>query len=359
MAAPSGVWAVTTLALMGASFIGGIVLTPHLSTRESAAPTPRLGIDAPTRGELTSASPVNLKDGSRYQHFRLDLAGEGIVSVSLDAPFAGTLTVIDDVQKLQAQASSEPGADAGATVAFRALADGSYTLVVSGHDHRAYGPFTLSAQQVALDQDAPLTVPGEVRGWLQGRTATHALEVAETARYSLALSSDSFDTLLELDGNGISRSDDDGGGGTNSLIDTVLAPGSYTLRVQAFGGDEANGLYTLSASSQPAPDLTQMTNDGPLVLDEAVTGWLEAGTPNTYTLEVVSAGEYTLDLRSDDFDTVLEIEGRGLSLEDDDGGDGTNSSLSQRLAAGSYEVRVRSFGNDSPGTYTLTARRNR
>ena len=102
-----------------------------------------------------------------------------------------------------------------------------------------------------------------------------------------------------------------------------------------------------------------MTNDGPLALDETVTGWLETGTPNTYTLEVVSAGEYTLDLRSDEFDTVLEIDGRGLSLEDDDGGDGTNSRLSQRLAAGSYEVRVRSFGNDSTGSYTLTARRNR
>ena len=198
-----------------------------------------------------------------------------------------------------------------------------------------------------------------MRGWLQGRAATHALEVAETARYSLALSSDDFDALLELTGNGVSRSDDDGGGGTNSLIDTVLAPGSYTLRVQAYGGDEATGLYTLEASSQPAPDLSQMTNDSPLALDETVTGWLETGTPNTYTLEVVSAGEYTLDLRSDEFDTVLEIDGRGLSLEDDDGGDGTNSRLSQRLAAGSYEVRVRSFGNDSTGSYTLTARRNR
>lgn len=109
----------------------------------------------------------------------------------------------------------------------------------------------------------------------------------------------------------------------------------------------------------PAPDLSQMTNDGPLSLDEAVTGWLEAGASNTYTLEVVSAGEYTLDLRSDDLDTVLEIEGRGLSLEDDDGGDGTNSRLSQGLAAGSYEVRVRSFGNDGAGTYTLNTRRER
>ncbi|TXK64324.1 hypothetical protein [Alkalisalibacterium limincola] len=359
MASRRGVWAVTTLALMGGSFIAGVVLTPHLGTRDSAAPTPRVAIGDSVRGELRAGSPINLKDGSRYQHFRLDLGAPEILLLELEAPFAGSITVLDENNGLLAHEAPDAGVGSRPQVGFRAPAEGSYTVVVSGQDHRGFGPFTLSAQQVDLQQPDALVDAGELRGWHEGSATTHALEVTERARYAIALASDSFDTVLEVTGNGVSREDDDGGDGSNSLVETILEPGTYTLRVSAFGGESASGLYTLAVTSQPAPDMTGMVNQGPLPLDRMLTGWLEPRAPNTYTLQVDTRGPYTFDLRSDDFDTVIEIEGQELLLEDDDGGEGTNSRLQADLPAGRYEVRVRAFGSEGPGTYTLVVRQGR
>jgi len=359
MANRRGLWAVTTLALAGAAFIAGVVATPHLGMRDSAAPTPRVAVGDSVRGELRATSPINLKDGSRYQHFRLDLAEPAILQFELDAPFAGSVTVLDEGNALLAHAALDTDAATRTPVGFRAPSAGSYTVVVSGQDHRAFGPFSLSSRQLDLAQHEVLRDAGEVRGWHEGATTTHTLEVTERARHAIALSSESFDTVLEITGNGVSRQDDDGGEGTNSLIETLLSPGTYTLSVKAFGGERASGLYTLAVSTQPAPDMTDMVNEGPLALDRAITGWLDSGAPNTYTLQVDSRGHYTFDLGSDDFDTVIELEGQGLAMEDDDGADGTNSRLQAELPAGRYEVRVRAFGSEGTGAYTLSARRGR
>jgi hypothetical protein len=249
MASSRGVWAVTTVALMGASFIGGVLLTPHLGTRDSAGtPVPRLAVGDSLRGELSSASPINLKDGSRYQGFKLDVAEPGVVMFNLDAPFTGSLTILDENQAMLGLPSMLEGRSTQA--GFRVPAQGSYSLIVSGEDHRAFGPFTVSAHQVDIESQDTISGHGELTAWLDGAAATHTLEVSEQARYAIALSSDSFDTVLEITGSGVSRQDDDGGDGTNSLIDTILAPGTYTLRVTAFGSDDASGLYTLSVSSR-------------------------------------------------------------------------------------------------------------
>lgn len=360
MASSRGVWAVTTVALMGASFIGGVLLTPHLATRDSAGtPVPRLAVGDSIRGELSSTSPLNLKDGSRYQHLTVEAAGPGIVLLTLDSPFSGGLTVLDADNALLARTPGAEESGAATQIGFRAPAQGTYTLIVSGEDHRAFGPFTVSAQPVDLESTGGLSGTGELRGWLDGATATHTLEVGEAALYTIALSSDSFDTTLAIQGNGVSREDDDGGDGTNSRIETMLSPGTYTLRVRAFGGEGGNGLYHLEVSSRPAPDMGDMVNEGPIALDQTVTGWLAPGAPNTYTLQVDSAGTHTLEVRSDDFDTVIELEGQGLALEDDDGAGGTDSRLQAELPAGTYQVSVRAFGSDGTGTYSLSVRRGR
>ncbi len=65
-----------------------------------------------------------------------------------------------------------------------------------------------------------------------------------------------------------------------------------------------------------------------------------------------------IDMRSDDFDTYLELhDPRGAVVaEDDDGGEDTDSFLAARLAAsGRYRVVARSFGdNERTGAYDLT-----
>lgn len=360
MAGRSGVWAGTTVVLVIAAFVGGILVTPHLDRWNGAGAglgTPRLEAGERLRGELTSGSPVNLKDGSRLERFRVDTDADSVLLVDLDAPFQGSLSVLDGDEALVARSAETYGMGTGAQVGFRTRAGGSYTLVVSGTDHRAFGPFSLIAQRVEVDADTPIAGSGRVRGWFDGAETTHVLEVGEAALYTIDLSSDAFDTVLEVEGERFSRRDDDGGDGTNSRVEALLQPGTYTLRVQAFGGGDSHGVYTLAVSSRPAPDRGQVVNEGPLSLGEAVVGWLEAGSPNRYTFQVESAGSYIIDVGSDDFDTVVALEGRGVSLEDDDGGAGTDSRLQADLPVGTYTVEVRAFGSMGSGEYTVSVRR--
>jgi plastocyanin len=90
---------------------------------------------------------------------------------------------------------------------------------------------------------------------------------------------------------------------------------------------------------------------------DTVTGSVEAGTVD-YKL-VLNAGEIVqIDLTSDDFDAYLivsDADGNSV-VENDDGGEGRNASLTlNTLAEGRYTITVRAFGGDATGDFTLTA----
>ncbi|MBD2104060.1 PPC domain-containing protein [Leptolyngbya sp. FACHB-261] len=70
-------------------------------------------------------------------------------------------------------------------------------------------------------------------------------------RVEIDLSSDDFDTLVTVlnpDGTFLAENDDGPGGGTNSLLFARLdKAGTYTIRVQAFGG-AGGGPFTLKVT---------------------------------------------------------------------------------------------------------------
>lgn len=351
MASRGGIWGVTTLVLVAVAFGGGVYLAPHLKPGGLAK---RIEAGEPFNGELSSRSAVNLKDGSRYEYARVAMPESGVVVFELDAPFTGSISVLGEDNALLAESHGEPGSSGpGTRVAYRSSSAETVSLVVSGSDSRAFGPFTVNAERIDLGTPQTLDGVGEATGWFDGRESIHSLEVGEEALYIIDVGSDSFDTTLELTGNRVSLRDDDGGDGTNSRIEALLPPGTYQLRVQAFGGDGSAGLYSLAVTSRPPPDMTGMTNEGELEPGEPVNGWLQGTAPNQYSFTVALPGRFEFDLRSDEFDTVLEVEGVSLALEDDDGGDGSNSRLEAELPAGRYQVRVRGFGSEDSGRYTL------
>lgn len=106
----------------------------------------------------------------------------------------------------------------------------------------------------------------------------------------------------------------------------------------------------------------------PLSLDGAVQGELtresERVTTNdyfldSYTVSGTAGDRIAIAMRSDDFDTLIEI---GQMYEDefqqmftdDDGGDGLNSRLVFTFPeSGTFTVRARTFGADATGNYTI------
>jgi len=74
---------------------------------------------------------------------------------------------------------------------------------------------------------------------------------------------------------------------------------------------------------------------------------------------VDTAGLYTIDLRSDVFDTLLTLEGEGQDAENDDGGEGTDSRISLLLQPGRYTLNVSSLVDEDSGAFTLDVQRSK
>ncbi|WP_234278205.1 hypothetical protein [Billgrantia desiderata] len=100
--------------------------------------------------------------------------------------------------------------------------------------------------------------------------------------------------------------------------------------------------------------LDELASEGQLESGRALQAWLEPGARNVYEIVIEEAGQYRLDLLSDDFDAYLELEGEGLFLSDDDGGEGMNSRIVTHLEAGTYRATARSYGNSESGSFTLS-----
>lgn len=305
-----------------------------------------LALDGEVAGEITSSSGINYSDGSRYQRFTLPLTEGQAVSLTLEGALPGTLAVFDGDQ-LIAQGEG-PG------LAFRAKSAGDYLVAVSGRGAEAFGPFRLGAKTIAAYDGKPLAGEGEVIDWLTGSAQDYTLQVERPGLYTITLASSAFDPVLRVRGPNVEAENDDSGGGTDSMLRLFLEPGTYTLNAAALE-DAGRGDFNLAVRYAPLPG-GMVTRDGTaLVSGQVAVARVEGGSGRRFVLDVPNAAQVTFEARSDEFDTVLHVDGPGGTFEDDDGGSGTNSRLSTQLAAGRYEVRVESLGGGS-GMFEVEAR---
>lgn len=126
--------------------------------------------------------------------------------------------------------------------------------------------------------------------------------------------------------------------------------GVYQVAVNADGAG-AFGPFRLRAEVLKPYDGKPISNAGSisdLLLDAS----------QEYTLQVDTAGLYTLNLGSDEFDTVLALKGNDQDVENDDGGDGTNSRINVPLQPGRYTLEVRGLGDEDSGAFTLDVQRS-
>ncbi|WP_313420781.1 ABC transporter substrate-binding protein [Stenotrophomonas sp.] len=127
--------------------------------------------------------------------------------------------------------------------------------------------------------------------------------------------------------------------------------GSYQVAVNASGPD-TYGPFRLRAEQLKPYDGKPIINTGHIAD-------LLLETSQTYTLQVDSAGLYTIDLRSDVFDTLLALEGEGQDAENDDGGEGSDSRISLLLQPGRYTLSVSALDDEDSGAFTLDVQRSK
>ena len=237
-----------------------------------------------------------------------------------------------------------------------------------------------AAPVVAQQVLPPIRVGQTVNGTLvqsdpkpaeRGRFKAYRFQAAAGRPYLITLRSDDFDAYLRVVRNvgGITdmvKENDDSGGGTDSRVRFQTATaGTYLLVAQALGEDET-GSFTLQVTEAPRPTTTAPRAIG---VGQPLTGRLaetdavleeDDSYYDTYTLQGRAGQRLQIEMRSDSFDTYLNL-GRMQSGEfvskstDDDGmGDGTHSRMRVTLDdAGEYVLRANSVGAGGVGPYTL------
>ncbi|MCE8010058.1 MAG: hypothetical protein ABN479_09510 [Billgrantia sp.] len=236
------------------------------------------------------------------------------------------------------------------------LEPGEYRLTARSAYGQDSGLYTLELAPHELASDETLRNSGELAideplfGWFSGNGLEYQLTLEAPAMVTLDMLSADFDAFLELHGDGVFASDDDGGEGLNARLIRSLEAGEYTVLARSHSG-QGSGLFELRAA---AIALDELASEGQLESGRALQAWLEPGARNVYEIVIEEAGDYRLDLHSDDFDAYLELEGEGLFLSDDDGGDGMNSRIATHLEAGTYRATARAYGNSESGSFTLS-----
>lgn len=221
--------------------------------------------------------------------------------------------------------------------------DGVYTLSVEPHELPGDGE---------LRNDGSLTADESLNGWYSGQALNYQVEIEEAGMYEIEMSASDIDSYLVLEGpNGYYREDDDSAGELNASIADFLAPGVYELTARTAYG-ESSGMFTLSMKPHDMPDV-ELRNEGAIMPGEPLNGWY-SGEPLNYQLEVTESSLVTLEMRSADFDTFIEISGQGVAASDDDGAGGTDSRLQEPLLPGTYTVSARGFSATGSGLFELS-----
>ena len=326
------------------------------AAQDAAATSIRVG--TPVRGEITTAHRINYSDGSRSLVYAIDLEAGQAVRFETSGALCARLTVLHEGETVAGPSTPacEGGDGTGSQLSMMAVDPGRYEVAVSGAGHRAFGPFRLEAKALQVHRgDAPLQVGSDIVDFLRGDERVYRLDIRQSGYYVIDMRSGELDSMLELQGNGVSISDDDGGDGLDARIRVPLDTGAYTLRAKSLGSTP--GMFQLSVGTGALPPGVRLQNSGALPPDGSTLHGVLGGTPREYQLRVTRPSRVTIDLGSDDFDTVLELRGNGVSLENDDGGDGTNSRLSTALQPGTYRVIARGLQENASGLFTLSAQR--
>jgi len=308
------------------------------------------------RGELTSYSPVNQNDGTRYYTHVLCEGDAGSVALyRFNGPFKSRLSILNEDSDLLG--SSSRNTDNGLMLV--QLPDNAcLTLVVTGITDSAYGPYRLEpVETLALDTDDPLTLDANYLAELDPSQAhrfelpiPHDLELDLTL-FDTSRSFTAFIWDAERD-----LADAIACEGSELQLHAYLAAGDYQLvllpnerpnamRARSdcadFTSNPGAGFY-LRSQTTALPE--GVRTGGELAENEIINGLLTQGSHDEYHFSLHKPSTVQVDLRSSNFDAYLRLTGADVDLRDDDSGHGNDASINTVLPAGDYQLVARDFG---------------
>ncbi|GAB5492306.1 MAG: hypothetical protein Phog2KO_25210 [Phototrophicaceae bacterium] len=185
--------------------------------------------------EITCDSSVEGELDGDTANYQISVEEGQLLYVSLESEDFDTLLEVYEDDEL---VFSDDDGGEGLNSLLAITEAGDYELVVTSFSGGAEGEFELNISCAGSCE--------AVEGELDGDTAEFDFDVEEDATILALLTSDDFDTLVNLfvDGDEVA-SDDDSAGSLNSLlVYEVEDAGEYTLEVTSFAGD-AEGEFTL------------------------------------------------------------------------------------------------------------------
>lgn len=331
----------TTLALGLAVALSGCA-GMNTATNVSSTEPSRL------QGEITSSSPINVNDGSRYQSFYLNLkAGELVRVRQTGALENAVLTLVDDRGQLVS------GPNQG-SLHLAPETTGKYRLGVSGGSDNGYGPFALELDTITTRNSGDLLIDESVFGLLsRNQTANdYQLNISEPGLYEISLSSGELDTVLKLSGGGLELENDDTAQSTDSQLVTQLQPGTYTVTATALDRPP-EGTYDLLVGRRALPEGVELTNGGEITVGQTINGLADSGEKQ-YRITIAERALLRVRMSSNDVDSYLRLQGPGVDTQDDDSGGNLDAEITALVQPGSYRVSA-STVDSSAGLFTLTS----
>src|SRR5699024_6080708 len=115
--------------------------------------------------------------------------------------------------------------------------------------------------------------------------------------------------------------------------------------IDAGAATSGSGLFTLSLSAAEVPEGTGGSTLSP---GQEQVALLLPGATDRFAVTVTAEAEYEIAMRSEDFDSWLELfDANGTSIaSDDDGGGGLDARIRTRLAPGDYTIQASAIGGD-------------
>lgn len=327
-------------------------------------------------GTLTDSDPVSRSRSAPYQVWTLEgRRGQRLV-IDMRSPEFDTYLVVRDAEGYVLGSDDDSGEGTDSRLRIVLPRDGRYRLIATAFSQHGRGNYSLSAGTWSIPAVAG---PGEAASLAVGSSAGGLLEPGDEvgpdggymdrwtvdlragARVRAELRSDDFDAFLVVyaPGGSIVGTNDDGLEGSNAVV-SFRAPsaGRYTVIATSFPDNPVVGTYRLDLIEETGlfaePGERATINAG-----ETREGRLEPGDvmqgsylTDTWTFQGRAGQLARIDVSSSQFDTYITLlDDTGTILgSDDDGGEGTNSALTQVLPRnGVYTLRVRPYSQAQEG----------
>jgi len=316
----------------------------------------RLRVGSSTGGNLTTGDERDER-GAYIDWHEIDLPAETRIQVDLSSfDFDAYLTVeLPDGRVIE----NDDADGSDSRLAFSSGAGGIARIGATSFSSGSTGHYTIEARAVELRS---IGVGELLTGELGGPEIAYVLTATPGAIVQIEVRSQDFDTYLEVsDAYGTYLYNDDAESTSVSRVVYAVAPdGEADVVVSSLG--DGSGSFTLEASPHTfdGPEIADgyRLSDGELVSAALRPSVGDATGPQgqRFTFEADSGERVEIILRSDDFDSYLEvIAPNGASTTDDDSAGGLDSKIIFTVdASGIHDVYARDLGGQSLGSYTLS-----